>query len=175
MPYFFVDNSLLSVSCSVLFCFFLFISITYHVFKFPKRQTVSFPNSTTYHPKSKTGKKTITLTHGKRLRNHVALIDKSEISCGSSSLKDLTPTTDRSCWKSSKVKRDGDTCNKELYNEMLKKKKRCQGLKNESFVIHVTLTSSFVTQGCHAPVTHLTTFFVLVTCLLDEALTLQWE
>ena len=169
----------LIIPCSrflVLFCFvfFLFISITYHVFKCPKRQTVSFPNSTTYHPKSKTGKKIITLTHGKRLRNHVALIDKSEISCGSSSLKDLTPTTDRSCWKSSKVKRDGDTCNKELYNEMLKKK-RCKGLKNESFVIHVTLTSSFVTQGCHAPVTHLTTFFVLVTCLLDEALTLQWE
>ena len=97
VPYFFVDNSLLSVSCSVLFCFFLFISIAYHVLKCPKRQTVSFPNSTTYHPKSKTGKKIITLTHGKRLRNHVALIDKSEISCGSSSLKDLTPTTDRSC------------------------------------------------------------------------------
>ena len=100
VPYFFVDNSLLSVSCSVLFCFvlfFLFISITYHVLKCPKRQTVSFPNSTTHHPKSKTGKKIITLTHGKRLRNHVALIDKSEISCGSSSLKDLTPTTDRSC------------------------------------------------------------------------------
>ena len=92
----------LIIPCSrflVLFCFvfFLFISITYHVFKFPKRQTVSFPNSITYHPKSKTGKKIITLTHGKRLRNHVALIDKSEISCGSSSLKDLTPTTDRSC------------------------------------------------------------------------------
>ena len=97
VPYFFVDNSLLSVSCSVLFCFFLFISIAYHVFKCPKRQTVSFPNSTTYHPKSKTGKKIITLTHGKRLRNHLALIDKSEISCGSSSLKDLTPTTDKSC------------------------------------------------------------------------------
>ena len=91
----------LIIPCSrflVLFCFvFLFISITYHVFKCPKRQTVSFPNSITYHPKSKTGKKIITLTHGKRLRNHVALIDKSEISCGSSSLKDLTPTTDRSC------------------------------------------------------------------------------
>ena len=97
VPYFFVDNSLLSVSCSVLFCFFLFISIAYHVFKCLKRQTVTFPNSITYHSKSKTGKKIITLTHGKRLRNHVALIDKSEISCGSSSLKDLTPTTDRSC------------------------------------------------------------------------------
>ena len=89
------------IPCSrflVLFCFvLLFISITYHVFKCPKRQTVSFPNSITYHPKSKTGKNIITLTHGKRLRNHVALIDKSEISCGSSSLKDLTPTTDKSC------------------------------------------------------------------------------
>lgn len=175
MPYFFVDNSLLSVSCSVLFCFFFssrslitfLSSLNAKLFRFLIRQRIT--------QNQRRVKKTITLTHGKRLRNHVALIDKSEISCGSSSLKDLTPTTDRSCWKSSKVKRDGDTCNKELYNEMLKKKKRCLGLKNESFVIHVTLTSSFVTHGCHAPVTHLTTFFVLVTCLLDEALTLQWE
>ena len=152
MPYFFVDNSLLSVSCSVLFCFvfFLFISITYHVFKCPKRQTVSFPNSTTYHPKSKTGKKIITLTHGKRLRNHVALIDKSEISCGSSSLKDLTPTTDRSCWKSSKVKRDGDTCNKELYNELFKKKIYVKGLKMNPLLF----TSLWLANLSRKAVTH---------------------